>query len=182
MDHLLWSLLGCVMFPVWLAAGLLDYWLHQRTRIAATAGLPESRLHLAQTAQVGVPVLIVLFLELNGLALLLVVAGAAAHTVTAYWDIRYASRHREILPLEQMTHAFLIALPVFATALLLVLHWSGSSAPDAPSVIDGTAWELRPRRHPWDVGVVHAVLLASFLFGLLPGLAEWWQARKAATM
>lgn len=179
-DSLLWGLLACVLLPVWLLAGLVDYWSHQRTDIARTAGTPESRLHLLQTVEVGVPVLVVLFLELNLLALALLVAAAVAHTLTAWWDLRYASRHRPILPLEQVAHAFLLTLPLFATAVVLVLHWPVVQAPtDALSSMQG-GWGLAWRDPPWPAGTIVVVLVASMLFGILPGLAEWWQVRQAA--
>jgi hypothetical protein len=175
-DQLLWGLLGYGILPLWLLAGLADYWLHQRTSIATTAGAPESRLHFVQTLEVGVPVLIVLFLELNLLALAVMVAAAVAHTVTAYWDVRYASSRRVILPFEQVVHAFLFTLPIFATALLVVMHWPAASAM-APGA---DAWSLRLRDPSWPTAVLVVVLGASLLFGLLPGLAEWWQSHRVA--
>ena len=179
MENLLWSLLGYVIFPFWLVMGLLDYLLHQRTSISTTAGLPESRLHLLQTVQVAIPVLIVLFIEINLLALALLVAAAVAHTFTAYWDLRYASQHRVILPLEQMVHAFLFTLPVFATVLLIIMHWPAAHTPTGLLSPGAGVWGLQLRDPPWDRGLVIVILLASFLFGMLPGLAEWWPTRQA---
>ena len=178
-EGLVWGFIGYVLFPIWLLAGVLDYWLHQRTNIAATAGPRESRLHLAQTLQVGIPVLIVLFLDLNLLTLSLLVAAAVAHTITSYWDIRYASQRRTILPLEQVVHAFMLTLPIFVTTLLLIMRWSTVQAPTAPGVGTG-AWELQWRDPPWEPGVIVTVLVASFLFGMLPALAEYWQVTRAS--
>ena len=175
-DGLLWGLLSYVIFPLWLLAGLVDYALHQRTSIATTSGAPESRLHFVQTLEVGLPVLLVLFFELNLLVLALVVAAAVAHTITAYWDLSYVSSRRVILPFEQVVHAFLFTLPLFATALLVLLHWSTASAA-TPGAGD---WGLSLRDPPWPTAVIVAVLGASLLFGLLPGLAEWWQAHRVA--
>lgn len=179
-DRLLWGLLGYAIFPLWLLAGLLDYWLHQRTSLATTSGAPESRLHFVQTLEVGVPVLLVLFFELNLLALAVIVAATVAHTFTAYWDLSYASERRVILPFEQLVHAFLFTLPLFATALLVIMHWPAAGAPTALGTSAGGAWGLRLRETPWPAGLVALVLVASFLFGLLPGLAEWRQAARAA--
>jgi hypothetical protein len=178
-EGLVWSMIGYVIFPIWLLAGVLDYWLHQRTDIAATAGPRESRLHLAQTFQIAIPVLIVLFLELNLLALALLVVAAVAHTVTSYWDIRYASQRRTILPLEQVVHAFMFTLPIFVPALLLVMHWQVVEAPTGPPGAGTDAWSLRWRDPPWDAKVIVTVLVSSFLFGLLPALAEYWQVTRA---
>jgi hypothetical protein len=178
-EGLVWALIGYVLFPIWLLCGVLDYWLHQRTNIAATAGPRESRLHLAQTLQVGLPVLIVLFFELNLLALALLVAAAFAHTVTSYWDIRYASQRRTILPLEQVVHAFMLTLPIFVPALLLVMRWQVVEAPTGPPGAGTGAWALRWRDPPWDMDVIVTVLVASFVFGMLPALAEYWQVTRA---
>jgi hypothetical protein len=180
MNDLLWALLGYVVFPTWLLAGVLDYWLHQRTDIAATAGPRESRLHLAQTLQVGIPVLIVLFLELNLLALALLVAAAVAHTVTAYWDVHYASQRRTILPLEQVVHAFMFTLPLFVTAVLVVMHWPVVNPPPGLPGGGPGQWTLRLRVPPWDTNVVVTVLVASFVFGVVPALAEYWQVAHAS--
>lgn len=43
-------LLGGVM-PLWLGAGLADWYLHRRTRIEQTAGPRESALHSLTTAR-----------------------------------------------------------------------------------------------------------------------------------
>ena len=178
-EGLVWSMIGYVIFPIWLLAGVLDFWLHQRTDIATTAGPRESRLHVAQTLQVAIPVLIVLFLELNLLALALLVAAAVAHTVTSYWDIRYASQRRTILPLEQVVHAFMFTLPIFVPALLLLMHWQVVEAPTVPPDAGTGAWSLRLRDPPWGANVIVTVLATSFVFGLLPALAEYWQTTRA---
>ena len=175
MDDLLWNLLGYVVLPLWLLAGVVDYWTHQRADIAQTAGPRESRLHLAQTLQVGLPVLLVLFVELNLLALALLVAAAVAHTLTAYVDVSYASERRVILPLEQVAHAFLFTLPLVATALLVILHWPAVQTPTGIASAGAGDWGLRLRDPALDAGVIAAVLVSSFVFAVLPALAEYWQ-------
>jgi hypothetical protein len=178
MDTLLWGLLGYVLLPLWLLAGLVDYLTHQRTQIAATTGPRESILHLLQALQVGLPMLVVLFLQLNLLALAILVAATLAHTVTAYIDVRYASSRRTILPLEQVAHSFLFTLPLFAMSLLVVMHWPVSTPqqPGFPAIGD---WGLKLRDPPWDTGLVTKVLVASLLFGLGPALAELRQTLAA---
>jgi len=68
---LLWWLLGGVVFPTWLLCGFADYACHARTDITHTSGVHESALHLLQTAEIGVPMLAFLFLEVNASVLLL---------------------------------------------------------------------------------------------------------------
>jgi hypothetical protein len=38
---------------------------------------------------------------------------------------------------------------------------------------------LRWRDPPWDVDVIVTVVVASFVFGMLPALAEYWQVKRA---
>lgn len=167
-ESLLWSLLGAVLIPAWLLAGLGDYLAHARTRIAETSGTRESVLHLMQTMQIGVPLLAVLLLEVNALVLVLAAAGVFAHSLTAYADIRYTLPLRRIPAAEQFVHAFLIGLPFMALALVVVLHWNAFA-------VIGTAqaeWMPRWKREPFPAAVIAAVLGASLLFGVLPGVVE----------
>src|ERR1700751_3251637 len=46
------------VMPLWLGAGLADWYLHRRTRIEETAGPRESALHSLMFAETGVPVLL----------------------------------------------------------------------------------------------------------------------------
>jgi hypothetical protein len=169
MEGLLWGTLAWVLFPLWLASGVADYAVHRRTSIATTSGVHESHLHLLQTAEIALPALVLLFLEINALTILLIALGVAAHTVTAWRDLRYASRLRKILPFEQFAHAFLITLPLFALAIIAILHWAQ---------LDD--WRLAWRSPSFEPWVIAAVLAASFVFGVLPGLAEYRATRKAA--
>ncbi|KQY52320.1 hypothetical protein [Lysobacter sp. Root494] len=176
LEHQLWLLLGVGVLPLWLLAGLCDYITHARTRIAETSGVPESFLHLLQTAEIGVPLLAVLLLEVNALVLVLAVAGVVAHSLTAYVDVRYALPRRHVSAFEQFVHAFLIVLPFTALALVVILHWTQFA-----SLWRGDAsWVLEWKRHPWDARMIASVLAGSLLFGVLPGVYEFmrtWRAR-----
>jgi hypothetical protein len=176
MEPLLWGLLAYVVLPVWLLAGLSDYVLHARTNLAQTSGVRESALHLLQTAEIGLPMLALLFLEVNALTLVVMILGAVTHTVTAYRDIRYAAPLRRISAIEQFVHAFLIVLPLAALAIIVVLHWQTFSSLLGLSETSRDAWQLRWRAPPFDTGVIVAVLGASFLFAILPGLIEFIHA------
>ena len=48
-------LLGGVL-PLWLGAGLADWYIHRRTRIQDPAGTRESAIHALMFAETGVPV------------------------------------------------------------------------------------------------------------------------------
>ena len=183
MDSLLWGLLGYVLFPLWLLSGMADYAVHRRTSIETTSGTHESLLHLLQTAEIALPALLLLFLEVNALVLLLMALGVAAHTWTAWRDVRYADTRREITPFEQVVHAFLFSLPVFAFAVVVVLHWPQAMAVVDPGDAPAQAWRLAWKSPPFETGVILSVLAASVAFGVLPGLAELratLKARRAA--
>lgn len=176
LEHQLWLLLGVGILPLWLLVGLLDYATHVRTRIAETSGVYESFLHLLQTAQIGVPMLAVLLLEVNALVLVLAVAGVVAHSITAYIDIRYASPRRNVAPSEQYMHAFLIVLPIVALVLLVILHWAAF----ASLWRGGASWTLQWKQPPWHTGIVVGILAASLLLGVVPGILEFvrtWRGR-----
>jgi hypothetical protein len=174
---LLWRLLGCAILPLWLLAGVADYIVHARTRIERTSGVHESALHLLQTAEIAVPMLALLFLEATPPVLALALAGAAAHTATAYLDVRYAAPRRRITVFEQFVHAFLIVSPLAALAVVAVLHWPAWRALFTPFTAipsdPAAAWTLRWRDPPFAPATLAVVLGASFLFGAVPGAIEF---------
>lgn len=167
------------MLPLWLLAGMADYLTHRRTHIAQTSGVHESALHLLQTAEIGIPLLALLFLEGGATVLALAVAGAVAHTATSYRDVRYAVAWRHITVFEQFVHGFLIVLPLAALAIVAVLHWSAWQILLHPFDAPAGSWALRWRDPPFAAGTIAAVLSASLLFGVVPGLAEFVQTLAA---
>ena len=176
-DTLLWWLLGAVILPAWLLSGAADYVFHARTDIAHTSGRHESALHLLQTAEIGVPMLAFLFLRVDALILALMLAGIVAHTCSAWSDLRYATHRREITPGEQVVHGFLFVLPWIALALVAILHWPVVEAIADPAT--GPDWSVHVRQPMFPAGLIVAVLLASLLFGVLPGLWEFLRTNAA---
>jgi hypothetical protein len=177
-DPLLWGLLGYVVFPLWLLSGLADYLCHARTDIAHTSGTHESALHLLQTAEIGLPVLVFLFLSTNALVLALVTTGVVAHTATSWRDVKYAAQLRHISPGEQYVHGFLIVLPWVALALVAVLHWPVAVAMFDPAI--ASEWKPHWRQPPFDGGLLSVVLASSLLFGALPGGLEFMHTLAVA--
>lgn len=170
---LLWGLLGCAILPLWLLSGLADYIVHARTGIERTSGVHESALHLLQTAEVAVPMLALLFLEVSPPVLLLALAGVTLHTLTAYRDLRWAAPRRRITVFEQFVHAFLIALPLAALAIVVVLHWPAWQALLPPFDAGPAGWGLRWRDPQFPLPVLAAILGASVLLGVVPGAVEF---------
>ena len=176
---LLWQLLGWVILPAWLFAGMGDYIAHARTDIAHTSGVVESAMHLAQTAEIGIPRLALLFLEVNALVLAVLVAGVAAHSFTAWLDLRWTTPRRRIPVGEQLVHGFLFVLPFVALAIVIVLHWRSWLDLFRPSLASPESWRLLPRDPAFDGAVLAGVIGAGVVLGVLPGLVEFGRTLAA---
>lgn len=178
LPHRLGELMLYVLLPIWLAAGLLDWWCHRRQDLPHTTGPLESALHLLMIAQVGVGIAIGLLLEINALALAILLALATVHLLTAWIDTRYSYTRREITPLEQHAHGFLDTLPFFAWLLLAALNADqalamlglGSQAP---------VWQARIKISPIPGSLVLTVLGAGAALAVLPFVEEMWRAWRA---
>ena len=172
----LWTLLAVVVYPLWLLAGTADVLVHRRDRIERSTGTHESLLHVVQCLQMGLPVLLVLFLDVTAPVFLLCAAFVALHTWTSWRDTRFADARRHIGPLEQKIHVALDAIPWVALALVAVLHIDALRGLVGAGDAD---WAWRLRRPVWPAWLIVIVLLTSFAFGLLPSLLEWQRVRRA---
>jgi hypothetical protein len=155
--------------PLWLLAGFGDWWCHRRTRIETTAGPRESALHLVLYLLIAVPVVLGLILEMSTTLLVLMAVCVLAHSGVSLWDTSYAQPRRYIAPVEQMIHSHLEMLPVFALALIIVLHWH---------VVLEPRWSLEARQSPLPAVWTRGVLIA-LLPGLLMIFEEWMRGRRA---
>jgi hypothetical protein len=111
------------VLPLWLVAGIADYLCHRASDIEQTSGYRESLIHLLMFAEVAVPLLAALFLEINAAIILLMIAGFVVHQATALWDVSFAIDKREITPIEQHVHSFLEMLPLMGIVIVVILHW-----------------------------------------------------------
>jgi hypothetical protein len=178
-QDLLLSFLMYLVVPVWLIAGLADWLCHRVSRLEETSGLKESLLHLLQFAQVGLPLLAVLFLQVNAAILALMILALVLHQATAVWDVRYANAMRHVSPAEQHVHGVLEATPAVATAIVVILHW-----PEFRSLL-GLAparFVLELKHTPLPAWYLASVLAGVVLAGLLPYgeelLRSWRAARR----
>ena len=176
LDTALWTLLAAVVMPVWWAGGLLDYAIHRRQRIEHTAGPYESALHLLQALQVGVPVLVVLFLQITATTFAVLLAAVVVHALTSWRDACYATSVRLVGPAEQKAHAVLDMVPWFALALVALLHRDALAPLLQASAAD---WSLRLRDRPFEPAVIAYVLAGSIGAGVVPGLFELARGRRA---
>jgi hypothetical protein len=174
-------ILGFAVIPIWLLAGLADYFCHRAAHIEDNSGPCESVLHLIQFGLVGIPICAGLFLEIDAGLILLMTAFLVLHHVVAYIDVRYADRMRHIAPLEQMVHSCLEMLPVTALLFVMVLNFSqvvslfGYGSEPARFVL---AWKA----HPLPASYIIAVLVGALVFGLIPYLEEFQRTLSAKSV
>jgi hypothetical protein len=165
------------VLPVWVTAGLADWWCHRRTDIEHTAGPTESMIHSLMMAEGGLPILLGLFFEVNAGVLAATYATLAIHEATAIWDVAYADGRREITPTEQHVHGFLERVPMMAAVFLTVLHW------DQARAVFGLGaradWALRPKRRQLSTGYRLAVLVAAGGLGAAPYAEELARCLRA---
>lgn len=178
-DALLQQFLMYIVVPVWLLAGLGDYFCHRAAHIERTSGVAETLLHLLQFALVGVPLLAALFLEVNAVVLLIMLAGLVLHQVAAIWDVRYANATRRVAPAEQHVHGVLEMAPAIATAVVAILNWA-----DFLSLfgIGAASFGLEFKHAPLPGWYLASVLLAVLLCGVLPYGEELLRTLRAAKL
>jgi hypothetical protein len=159
------------ILPLWLAAGFADYLCHRASHIEATSGPKESALHLLQFAEMALPTLAAIFLEINALIILVGMICLLLHEATAIWDVRYAYATREVTPTEQHIHSFLEMLPLMGLTIIVILHWGqflalfgvGSERAD---------FGIRLKESPLPWLYVTVMLTLVLLFEVLPYLEE----------
>jgi hypothetical protein len=176
-ESLLQSFLMCVVVPVWLLAGLADYFCHRSSAIERTSGTFESLLHLLQFALVGIPLLAVLFLEINAVVLLIMLIGLLLHQAAAVWDVRFANATRHVSPAEQHVHGVLEMAPAIATAVVAILHW-----PQFLSLfgVGDARFAIEPKHTPLPAWYLGAVMAGVVLCGVLPYGEELLRTLRAS--
>ena len=178
MDDPVAAILLCVVLPLWFGAGIADWLCHRATVIERTSGFRESLLHLLQFAEIGAALVVVLFCEVNALVFAIALTALVLHEATAIWDVRYAARHRRVLPVEQHVHAVLEILPLAAILLLAVAHWPQFLALFGLGP-EPARFELAWKRPPLPADLILAILGAAFLLEFLPYAEELWRGWRA---
>src|SRR5258708_24006605 len=79
------------VLPLWLAAGFADYLCHRASHIERTSGPKESLLHLLQVAEMAIPTLAAIFLEINALIIFVMLVVLILHDATAIWEVLHDS-------------------------------------------------------------------------------------------
>jgi len=168
-DEVLRVLLMYVVLPLWLAAGFADYLCHRATHIEETSGWKESLLHLAQFAEMGLPVLAALFLEITSAVILLMIVALILHQATAMWDVHYANQLREVMPIEQHVHSVLEMIPFAGFLMVIALHWNAFTALFGVGSAD---FSLTLKSEPLPVAYIATMLGLTLLFEVLPYFEE----------
>lgn len=168
-DAILRGMLMYFVLPLWLAAGFADYLCHRAAHIEQTSGWKESALHLLQFAEMAVPVLAALFLEITSGVIVLMIVFLILHQATALWDVRYAAATREVTPLEQHVHSYLEMLPLMGLLIVIVLHWSAFTALFGTGPAD---LSFRWKEIPLPVVYIGTMLVLTALLEVLPYLEE----------
>ncbi len=173
------SYLLYLILPLWVLAGLTDYFLHRQSRIEENSGTKESVLHLLQLGEAGIPVLVALIFEINALVIAIMLFALIVHEATALWDVYYAHTRRYISPWEQHVHSFLEVLPIMAVSFVTVLYWNqflalfglGTEAPRL--VVESKA---NPLPFAYLVGLCGSIAL----FIIVPYGEELWRCVSTA--
>lgn len=163
-----------VVTPLWLAAGFVDWLCHRATHIEVTSGTRESLIHLLMFAEVGIPLLAALFLQVNAGIISLMILAFFIHALTALWDVSYAVTARWVSPVEQYVHSFLEMVPLMVLLLVISRHWGQFLAlfgfgEEQPS------YRLAWKQEPLPAGYVAAMLGLIVLLGLVPYAEELWR-------
>jgi hypothetical protein len=157
------------VLPLWLMAGFADYLCHRAAHIEANSGWKESLLHLAQFAELAVPVLAALFLEINAAVILVMIVCLVLHELTAIWDVRYATATREVTPTEQHVHSVLEMLPLMGLLIVVAIYWDQFVSLFGYGRADFALRLKNVALNPWYIGIMLGVTL---LFEVLPYLEE----------
>jgi len=166
------------ILPLWLVAGCADWLCHRASHIEATTGAKESLLHLLMFAEIGLPLLAAMFLDINGLIIAFMIVMFFVHEATALWDVSYATTARTVTPIGQHVHSFLEILPLMAIVSVVSLHWQQFlavfGAGSEPLRTD-LSWKPEPLPILYIAGILCIVLL----FELLPYLEEFLRGLRA---
>lgn len=118
-----WDLLVYVVLPLWVVSGFLDYLCHRASNMEAATGSKESLIHWLMIAEVGVPLLLAVFFQINALLIAFMLLCLVAHEITGYYDLKLAMATRRVTIFEHQVHSALEILPFTAVLLVAILHW-----------------------------------------------------------
>jgi hypothetical protein len=167
--------------PLWIATGTADAACHRASNIETTSGPKESALHILMLAEVGIPLMAALFLEVTSPVLALLIASFILHELTALWDVSYAVKRRQVTPIEQHVHSFLEMIPLMAASVTAILHWK-----QFLSLIgirrDARDFQIIPKKRPLPLAYSATVIASVMLFEGLPYVYEFIRGVRATPL
>ncbi|TGP54205.1 diguanylate cyclase [bacterium M00.F.Ca.ET.230.01.1.1] len=166
------------ILPVWLIAGFADWLCHRATHIESTTGAKESLIHLLMFAEVGIPLLAAMFLEVNALVIAVMIVAFFVHEATAMWDVRYATTARTVGPIEQHVHSFLEMIPLMGLVIVVALHWGQFLALFGAGP-ETARFDLTWKHQQLPVAYIAVVMIVIVLFELLPYVEEFFRGLRA---
>ncbi|MBZ9917181.1 diguanylate cyclase [Mesorhizobium sp. BR1-1-12] len=166
------------LLPVWLAAGFADWICHRASHIESTTGAKESLIHLLMFAEVGIPLLAAMFLDVNALIILIMIVTFFVHEATAMWDVSYATTARTVTPIEQHVHSFLEMIPLMGLVSVISLHWGQFLALFGAGT-ETARFELVWKSQQLPVTYIACVMAVILIFELLPYLEELVRGLRA---
>ena len=166
------------ILPVWLVAGCADWLCHRASHIETTTGAKESILHLLMFAEIGVPLLAAIFLQINAGIIALMIAAFFVHEATALWDVSYAVTARNVTPIEQHIHSFLEMIPLMAILFIISLHWGQFQALFGFGS-ETARFDLNWKEEPLPATYVITIMAVILTFELIPYIEEFFRGLRA---
>lgn len=167
-------LYGCL--PLWTVMGFIDYMCHRASHIERTSGLRESLLHAVMGVQVGIPVFLGLFFQINVMVLLLVFIVLVFHEWVAHMDVKYARGEREISITETHAHSFLEVIPFMIAALVVCMNWSAFI--DLVTLNWSGQMVLKAKVHPLNTTYLALYVASLVALDVIPYIEELWRCRQ----
>ena len=166
------------ILPLWLAAGFADWLCHRASHIETTSGAKESIFHLIMLAEMGLPLLAAIFLQVNAGIIAFMIVAFFLHEITALWDVSYAITVRRISPIEQHVHSFQEMIPLMAILLLISRHWEQFQAlfgfgPET------ARFDLTWKEEQLPVAYVLSIMAIGLLFEIIPFVEEFFRGLRA---
>jgi len=166
------------ILPLWLLAGCADWLCHRASNIERTTGAKESLLHLLMFAELGLPLLAAIFLQINAGIIAVMIVAFFIHEATALWDVSYAVTARDVTPIEQHVHSFLEMIPLMAILFVVSRHWDQFLALFGFGV-EAPRFDFAWKEPPLPTTYVLSIMAAILLFELIPYIEEFLRGLRA---
>ena len=177
LDVLLRAFLLYGILPAWVFFGFIDYLCHRVSKIEETTGLRETLLHSLMGLQIGVPIFLGLFFEINVLLLMVMLAVLIMHEYVAHLDVKTAYGSRNLLIWELHAHSFLEVIPFVIFGLIVLLKWTAFV--DLVTLNWGGGFSITLKKAPINGGFIASYFIFMILLGFIPYTDELLRCLRA---